>query len=142
MVRNLDENVTSDHLREMFETCGEIESAVVQTVENKYFEEGKMKTQVKSRGHGFVCFKYPADAKKALVNMNDVHMGENKLEVVPWMPKEDLGKRYMKNNLRKAMSQQMHHNGPVSHPTPMRRKLAIGPDSSHKKSNGVMSEGE
>lgn len=59
-VKNLEEDVDDEKLKEMFDTFGEISSAVVM----KDAEKGT------SRGFGFVCFAEAEDAEKALKELN------------------------------------------------------------------------
>ncbi|GMI40954.1 hypothetical protein TeGR_g1139, partial [Tetraparma gracilis] len=59
-VKNLDDNVTDDQLREEFSPMGTITSARV-------MKEGK---DGSSRGFGFVCYSSPEEATKAVNEMN------------------------------------------------------------------------
>jgi len=60
-VKNLDENVTDDILREEFAVIGTITSARVMK---------DMKDGERSRGFGFVCFSAPEEATRAVNEMN------------------------------------------------------------------------
>jgi polyadenylate-binding protein len=59
-VKNLDDNVTDEHLREEFSAMGTITSARVM----KDMKDGR------SRGFGFVCFSTPEEATRAVNEMN------------------------------------------------------------------------
>ncbi|GMI09803.1 hypothetical protein TrRE_jg9146, partial [Triparma retinervis] len=61
-VKNLDDMVTDDQLREEFSSIGTITSARV-------MREGKEATSA-SRGFGFVCYSSPEEATKAVNEMN------------------------------------------------------------------------
>eukprot|EP00520_Triparma_pacifica_P014640 CAMPEP_0118658260 /NCGR_PEP_ID=MMETSP0785-20121206/14473_1 /TAXON_ID=91992 /ORGANISM="Bolidomonas pacifica, Strain CCMP 1866" /LENGTH=648 /DNA_ID=CAMNT_0006551265 /DNA_START=43 /DNA_END=1986 /DNA_ORIENTATION=+ len=61
-VKNLDDMVTDDQLREEFSSIGTITSARV-------MREGKEPTSA-SRGFGFVCYSSPEEATKAVNEMN------------------------------------------------------------------------
>jgi len=60
-IKNLDESVTDEVLREKFSPFGTITSAKVMCDE---------KNENKSRGFGFVCFSSPDEATKAVAEMN------------------------------------------------------------------------
>ena len=59
-VKNLDDSVTDDMLRDEFATMGTITSARVM----KDMKDGR------SRGFGFVCFSSPEEATRAVNEMN------------------------------------------------------------------------
>lgn len=104
IVKNLDESVTSEHLKDIFTRCGNVASAKVAMIENKFFKEGVLNSEIKSRGYGFVCYESAEEAKKAILTMNDATVCDKKLQVLPWVPKTELSKRYAKSNMRKIMS--------------------------------------
>lgn len=60
-IKNLDENVTDDQLREEFSAMGTITSARVMK---------DLKDDNRSRGFGFVCFSSPEEATRAVNEMN------------------------------------------------------------------------
>lgn len=63
-VKNLAKDVTEDSLREMFSKFGEVCDVVI-----------KKDVTGKSKGFGFVKFKSPADAKKAVEDLNGTPQG-------------------------------------------------------------------
>ncbi|XP_058073878.1 uncharacterized protein LOC131222729 [Magnolia sinica] len=69
-VKNLENGLTDDLLREKFSVFGKIISAVV--MKDDYG---------KSRGFGFVSFELPKDAKKAMEAMNGAQLGSKNLYV-------------------------------------------------------------
>jgi polyadenylate-binding protein len=60
-IKNLDENVTDDMLREEFSAMGTITSARIMR---------DLKDSERSRGFGFVCFSSPEEASRAVNEMN------------------------------------------------------------------------
>jgi len=64
-IKNLDESVTDEVLREKFSPFGTITSAKVMCDE---------KNENKSRGFGFVCFSSPDEATKAVAEMNGFNL--------------------------------------------------------------------
>lgn len=68
-VKNLDNNITSEKLKELFAPFGTITSARVMTSDGK------------SRGFGFVCYSSPEEANKAISEMNQHIMGGKPLYV-------------------------------------------------------------
>jgi len=62
-IKNLDEKVDDDHLRDMFATYGTIKSAVVMRDD-----------QGKSKGFGFVNFDKPEEAEDAVNRLNDTEV--------------------------------------------------------------------
>ncbi|KAL7195630.1 hypothetical protein ACSBR1_035794 [Camellia fascicularis] len=58
-LKNFDDDVTDDNLREHFSQCGTITSAKLMRDEKRT-----------SRGFGFVCFSTPEEANKAVNNFH------------------------------------------------------------------------
>jgi len=77
-VKNLDDDVTDDKLRELFAPFGTITSAVVKR---------DSKTGL-SKGFGFVCFSAPEEATKAVQELNAKMVGSKPLYVALHQPKE------------------------------------------------------
>lgn len=63
-IKNFDEDLTDDLLREKFSPFGVVKNAIVMKDESG-----------KSRGFGFVCFQSPEDARKAIQVMNGTKQG-------------------------------------------------------------------
>lgn len=87
-VKNLDDSVDDEMLRQNFEGYGKITSAKVMCDENG-----------RSKGFGFVCFEKPDDATKAVVEMNNKMVCSKPLYVALAQRKEDrkaqLASQYM-----------------------------------------------
>lgn len=78
-VKNLDDNVDDNKLKEAFQRFGEITSAKVMLND---------KTPKQSKGFGFVCFKDAESANKALKEMNGHLLGRKPLYVNKAQKKE------------------------------------------------------
>lgn len=78
-VANLNYGTTSDSLRELFETVGEVSSAKV--ILDKYTG--------KSRGFGFVEMDNDDEAQRAIDSLNDKEFENNVIVVKKARPKED-----------------------------------------------------
>jgi len=76
-VKNLDDSVDDERLKQEFSKFGEISSARVMVGDNK-----------QSKGFGFVCFKTPDAANKAMTEMNGHMIGSKPLYVNFAQPKE------------------------------------------------------
>jgi polyadenylate-binding protein len=89
-VKNLDDTVTDDNLREAFEAHGQITSAKVMS------ENGV------SKGFGFVCFSSPEEATKAVTEMNGRIVGSKPLYVALAQRKEDRKAQLQAQYLQRA----------------------------------------
>ncbi|OBZ85089.1 Polyadenylate-binding protein, cytoplasmic and nuclear [Choanephora cucurbitarum] len=99
-VKNLDESVSDEQLKEMFGKYGPITSAVIQVD-----EEGK------SKGFGFVNFEDHEDAQKAVDALNETEQSEGKILYVARAQKksereEELRKQYEQAKLEKLAKYQ------------------------------------
>merc|ERR1711976_744876 len=93
-VKNLDDSITDDILREHFSQFGSITSAKVMTdadVEGRRADKGDGKDQgrSKSQGFGFVCFTSPEEATRAVTEMNGRILASKPLYVALAQRKED-----------------------------------------------------
>jgi len=101
-VKNLDDSITDESLREAFKTFGSITSAKVITDldDKKSIEKASegvaegddgepKKTGGRSKGFGFVCFSSPEEATKAVTEMNGRILGGKPLYVALAQRKED-----------------------------------------------------
>lgn len=91
-VKNLDEAVTDDMLRDEFATIGTITSARVM----KDLKTGR------SKGFGFVCFSTPEEATRAINEMNGKHIGNKPIFAA-------LAQR---KDVRRAQLEAQHQRGP------------------------------
>lgn len=89
-VKNLDDTVTDENLREAFEAHGSITSAKVMS------ENGQ------SKGFGFVCFQQPEEATKAVTEMNGRIVGSKPLYVALAQRKEDRKAQLQAQYLQRA----------------------------------------
>lgn len=69
-IKNLDAEITEDHLREKFSEFGMIDSLVISKDDNGV-----------SRGFGFVNFDNPDDARRAMEALNGSRLGRSFLLV-------------------------------------------------------------
>merc|ERR1712168_191464 len=114
-VKNLDDSITDDILREHFSQFGNITSAKVQMMtdselEGKRKEGGDGKEVVsRSKGFGFVCFSSPEEATKAVTEMNGRILVAKPLYVALAQRKEDrkahLQQQYMQRMAGMRMQQ-------------------------------------
>lgn len=101
-VKNLDDSINDESLREAFKTFGSITSAKVITDldDKKSIEKASegvneeddgqpKKTGGRSKGFGFVCFSSPEEATKAVTEMNGRILGGKPLYVALAQRKED-----------------------------------------------------
>lgn len=91
-VKNLDETVTDDMLRDEFANIGTITSARVM----KDLKTGR------SKGFGFVCFSTPEEATRAINEMNGKHIGNKPIFAA-------LAQR---KDVRRAQLEAQHQRGP------------------------------
>lgn len=98
-VKNIEEELTDDGLRETFAAFGSITSAKVMVDENG-----------RSKGFGFVCFEKPEEATAAVTDMNSKMIGAKPLYVALAQRKEDrraqLASQYMQRLATLRMGQQ------------------------------------
>lgn len=90
-VKNFNDKITDESLKELFNEFGEILSCKVMKDENK-----------RSRCFGFVCFKNAKDAEEAIDKMNNKVIEGNPLYVAYAQPREER---------TKIMYQQIYNNG-------------------------------
>jgi len=119
-VKNLDDTIDDERLRQEFTPFGTITSAKVM------FEEGR------SKGFGFVCFSSPEEATKAVTEMNGRIIVSKPLYVALAQRKEDrkahLAQQYMQRVSGMRMQQQFGQMGfpqqsfylPAAMPQPQR----------------------
>eukprot|EP00298_Acanthocystis_sp_HF-20_P005361 c15556_g1_i1.p1 GENE.c15556_g1_i1~~c15556_g1_i1.p1 ORF type:complete len:582 (-),score=184.63 c15556_g1_i1:161-1906(-) len=98
-VKNLDDDVDDERLREMFSEYGQITSVVVMR---------DPRNQV-SRGFGFVCFATEADAEKALNGMRLKPVGKKPLFVARAQRKEER-RILLENEFQTSMVQRMQYS--------------------------------
>ena len=77
-MKNLPKGTDDDSLRQMFEQFGEIESVYVQRGDGSELKD-----------YGYVCFKDPENAEKALEGMNKKKVGDEFLIVNRHISKKD-----------------------------------------------------
>eukprot|EP00741_Cyanophora_paradoxa_P008147 tig00001264_g7884.t1 len=77
-VKNIDDQITEDKLREEFNPFGNIESCIIMR---------DSKTKI-SRGFGFVCFTSPEEAAKAVQETNGKMLSGKPLYVALYQPKD------------------------------------------------------
>lgn len=98
-VKNIDEELSDDGLKDIFASFGTITSAKVMIDENG-----------RSKGFGFVCFEKPEEATAAVTEMNSKMMGSKPLYVALAQRKEDrraqLASQYMQRLATLRMGQQ------------------------------------
>jgi polyadenylate-binding protein len=98
-VKNLDDNVDDDMLRQNFESYGKITSAKVMCDETN-----------RSKGFGFVCFEKPDDATKAVVEMNNKMLGNKPLYVALAQRKEDRKAQLASQYMQRLAAMRMQQN--------------------------------
>lgn len=99
-VKNLDDTVDDDVLRQNFEGYGKITSAKVMCDDNG-----------RSKGFGFVCFEKPDEATKAVTEMNGKMMCTKPLYVALAQRKEDRKAQLASQYMQRLASIRMHSAG-------------------------------
>lgn len=99
-VKNLDDTVDDDVLRQSFESYGKITSAKVMCDDNG-----------RSKGFGFVCFEKPDEATKAVTEMNGKMMCTKPLYVALAQRKEDRKAQLASQYMQRLASIRMHNAG-------------------------------
>lgn len=120
-VKNLDDSITDDILREHFSQFGTITSAKVQMMTDSEMEKNKKDADGKelvsrSKGFGFVCFSSPEEATKAVTEMNGRILVAKPLYVALAQRKEDrkahLQQQYMQRVTTGIRMQAFQSNQP------------------------------
>jgi RNA recognition motif-containing protein len=101
-VKNLDDSVDDEKLREEFAVHGTITSARVMN------EEGR------SKGFGFVCFSSPEEATKAVTEMNGRILGSKPLYVALAQRKEDRKAHLASQYMQRISGMRMQQMGQVT----------------------------
>ncbi|XP_017078287.1 polyadenylate-binding protein [Drosophila eugracilis] len=104
-VKNLDDTIDDDRLREKFSPYGTITSAKVMTD-----EEGR------SKGFGFVCFISPNEATCAVTELNGRVMGTKPLYVALAQRKEDRKAHLASQYMRHMTGMRMQQMGQIFQP--------------------------
>lgn len=99
-VKNLDDSVDDEALRQNFEAFGNITSAKVMCDENS-----------RSKGFGFVCFEKPDDATKAVTEMNNKMLCTKPLYVALAQRKEDRKAQLASQYMQRLASIRMQNGG-------------------------------
>uniref|UniRef100_A0A0M3IL39 Polyadenylate-binding protein n=2 Tax=Ascaris TaxID=6251 RepID=A0A0M3IL39_ASCLU len=99
-VKNLDDTVDDEVLRQNFESYGKITSAKVMCDDNG-----------RSKGFGFVCFEKPDEATKAVTEMNGKMMCTKPLYVALAQRKEDRKAQLASQYMQRLASIRMHNAG-------------------------------
>jgi len=120
-IKNLDDTIDDDRLRQEFAPFGNITSAKVM------MEEGR------SRGFGFVCFNLPDEATRAVTEMNGRILVSKPLYVALAQRREDrkaqLASQYM-DRIAKLRMQNVHqmYTGPTNYFMPIPGASGSGPN--------------
>lgn len=101
-VKNLDDTVDDEVLRQNFESYGKITSAKVMCDDNG-----------RSKGFGFVCFEKPDEATKAVTEMNGKMMCTKPLYVALAQRKEDRKAQLASQYMQRLASIRLHNGGGV-----------------------------
>ena len=100
-VKNLDDTIDDEKLREEFAVHGTITSAKVMN------EEGR------SKGFGFVCFSSPEEATKAVTEMTGRIIGSKPLYVALAQRKEDRKAHLASQYMQRISGMRMQQMGQV-----------------------------
>lgn len=103
-VKNLDDTIDDERLREEFSSFGTITSAKVM------LEEGR------SKGFGFVCFSAPEEATKAVTEMNGRIIGSKPLYVALAQRKEDRKAHLHSQYAQRLANMRMQQIGQIFQP--------------------------
>lgn len=101
-VKNLDDTVDDDVLRQNFESYGKITSAKVMRDDNG-----------RSKGFGFVCFEKPEEAAKAVTEMSGKMISAKPLYVALAQRKEERKAQLASQFMQKLASIRLQNNGAV-----------------------------
>ena len=101
-VKNLDDTVDDEVLRQNFESYGKITSAKVMCDDNG-----------RSKGFGFVCFEKPDEATKAVTEMNGKMMCTKPLYVALAQRKEDRKAQLASQYMQRLASIRLHNSNGV-----------------------------
>jgi polyadenylate-binding protein len=104
-VKNLDESVTSDELKETFSQHGVVASAKVM------MDESNPGVPARSKGFGFVCFEKPDDATKAVVEMNNRMLNGKPLYVALAQRKEERKAQLASQYMQRMATMRMQNSG-------------------------------
>jgi len=107
-VKNLEDDVDDERLKEMFSEFGKVNSAVV------------MRSNGISRGFGFVCFENEAEAEKALQQMRMKQVGKKPLYVARAQGKEER-RIQLENEFQTSMVQRMQYSQLFYPPVPVQQ---------------------
>jgi len=105
-VKNLDDTIDDERLRQEFSPFGTITSAKVMT------EEGR------SKGFGFVCFSSPEEATKAVTEMNGRIIVAKPLYVALAQRKEDRKAHLASQYMQRVAGMRMQQMGQMGFPQP------------------------
>lgn len=103
-VKNLDDTIDDERLRNEFKAFGTITSAKVM------LEDGR------SKGFGFVCFSSPEEATKAVTEMNGRIVGTKPLYVALAQRKEDRKAHLASQYMQRMANMRMQQMGQIFQP--------------------------
>lgn len=125
-VKNLDDTITDEDLRQKFSSCGQITSAKVM------MEEGR------SKGFGFVCFSNINEAAKAVTELNNQLLGSKPLYVAIAQNKDErkaqLTSQYLQR-MQRSVGQMYQQPGTSNYLVPsIPQPRFFGPQINHQMS--------
>lgn len=126
-VKNLDEAVTDDQLRDEFANIGTITSARVM----KDLKTGR------SKGFGFVCFSTPEEATRAINEMNGKHIG-NKPIFAALAQRKDVRRAQLEAQHQRGPQANMMGRGPMGPMYPNMPMYRPGPGGSMQPAYPMM----